>query len=138
MTISITEVRNAQSRQSDNLGMDVEINHPTYGWIPYTVDPADTDTTVDNAAILALVGADFGAYVAPTQAEIDAAKAASVRADRDNIFSTIVDPMVSNPLRWADLTSQKQAEWTAYRQLLLDIPQQDGFPHNISWPTQPE
>lgn len=24
-----------------------------------------------------------------------------------------------------------------YRQALRDIPQQDGFPHNISWPTPP-
>jgi len=61
MIITITEVRNAQSLQSDNLRMDLEINHPTHGWIPYTVDPSDTDTTVDNAAILALVGSNFGA-----------------------------------------------------------------------------
>lgn len=133
MTISITEVRNAQSRQSDNLGMDLEINHPTYGWIPYTVDPSDTDTTVDNAAILALVGTDFGAYVAPTQAELDAALATQVRAKRDSLL-VVVDVVVSNPLRWASLTSDKQNEWTVYRQALLDVPQQSGFPSTITWP----
>ena len=73
MNIVITQVRNAQSLQSDNLRMDLEIDHPDHGWIPYTVDPSDTDTTIDNAAILALVGSSFGAYVAPTQAELDAA-----------------------------------------------------------------
>jgi len=133
MTISITEVRNAQSRQSDNLGMDLEINHPTYGWIPYTVDPSDTDTTVDNAAILALVGTDFGAYVAPTQAELDAAVATQVRAKRDSLL-VVVDVVVSNPLRWASLTSDKQNEWTVYRQALLDVPQQSGFPSTVTWP----
>jgi hypothetical protein len=117
--------------------MDVEINHPTYGWIPYTVDPADTDATVDNAAILALVGDDFGAYVAPTQAELDAALAAQVRAKRDNLLVG-VDVVVSNPLRWADLSSDKQNEWTAYRLALLDVPQQSGFPNTVTWPTQPE
>lgn len=137
MSIQITEVRNAQSLQSDNLGMDVEINHPDYGWIPYTVDPSDTDTTIDNAAILALVGADFGAYVAPTQEELDAGLAAQVRAERDLLLS-VVDVIVSNPLRWASLSSDKQNEWTVYRQALLDVPQQSGFPSNISWPPQPE
>ena len=137
MTISITEVRNAQSLQSDNLGMDVEINHPDYGWIPYTVDPSDTDTTLDNAAILALVGDDFGAYVAPTQAELDAALATQVREQRNYLLNA-VDVVVSNPLRWASLSSDKQNEWTVYRQALLDVPQQSGFPNNISWPTQVE
>ena len=83
MSITITEVRNAASLQSDNLRMDVEINHPQYGWIPYTLDPADTDTTIDNDAVMALIGTDFAAYVPPTQAELDAAAAAGVRADRD-------------------------------------------------------
>ena len=133
MSITIAEVRNAQSLQSDNQRMDVEINHPTYGWIPYHLDPSDTDATVDNAAILALVGDDFGAYVAPTQAELDAALAAQVRAERDSLL-VVVDAVVSNPLRWASLSSDKQNEWSTYRQDLLDVPQQSGFPSTVTWP----
>ena len=68
MSITITEVRNAASLQSDNARMNVEINHPQHGWIPYTLDPADTDTTIDNDEVMALIGTDFAAYVAPTQA----------------------------------------------------------------------
>jgi hypothetical protein len=138
MSITITEVRNAASLQSDNLRMDVEINHPEFGWIPYTIDPSDTDTTIDNTAVMALIGTDFAPYVAPTQAELDAAAAAQVRAERDNILATEVDPIVSNPLRWADLTADKQAEWSAYRTALLDITDQSGFPADITWPTKPE
>ena len=138
MTIVITEVRNAASLQADNLRMDVEINHPKFGWIPYTLDPADTDTTINNDAIMALIGTDFAAYVAPTQAELDAAAAAEVRAERDSILAREVDPIVSNPLRWADITAEKQAEWSAYRTALLDITDQAGFPHDITWPTKPE
>jgi hypothetical protein len=137
MTITITQVRNAVSLQSDNLRMDVEINHPQHGWIPYTVDPADTDTTIDNDAVMALIGSDFAAYVAPTQAELDAATAAQVRGERDNILTTVVDPLVSNPLRWSDLTSDKQSEWSQYRTDLLSVPQQAGFPNNITWPQEP-
>ena len=136
MSIIITEVRNAASLQSDNLLMDVEINHPEHGWIPYTVDPADTDTTIDNTAVMALIGSNFAAYVAPTQAELDAALASEVRADRDGRLAE-VDAIAGNALRWADLTSAEQAEWSTYRQALLDVPQQAGFPDNVAWSTKP-
>ena len=105
MDITITEVRNAVSLQADNLRMDVEIEHPDFGWIEYTLDPDDADETIDNAALLALIGSNFAAYVAPTQAELDAEAAEIVRSERDFILSDIVDPLVSNPLRWADMTS---------------------------------
>ena len=60
-----------------------------------------------------------------------------IRARRNDILTTVVDPLVSNPLRWAELTSDKQAEWATYRTALLDVPQQAGFPADITWPTQP-
>ena len=137
MSITITQVRNAQSLQSDNSRMDVEINHPEYGWIPYTLNPIDTDTTINNGQVMALIGTDFVAYVAPTQAELDAERAEEVRSERDNILTRVVDPLVSNPLRWTELTSDKQAEWSQYRLDLLNVPQQAGFPNTITWPTKP-
>jgi len=137
MTIAITEVRNAASLQSDNLRMDVEINHPVHGWITYTVDPEDTDTTIDNDAVMALVGTAFTAYVPPTQEELDAQAAAQVRGERDQRLISEVDPIVTNPLRWADLTAAEQAEWTQYRTDLLNITDQAGFPNTVTWPTKP-
>ena len=29
------------------------------------------------------------------------------------------------------------AEWATYRQALRDVPAQEGFPHNITWPDEP-
>ena len=87
---------------------------------------------------MALIGADFAAYVAPTQAEIDAQAAAAVREKRDNLLVTEVDHIAGNALRWADLAADKQNEWTQYRTDLLNIPQQNGFPYNIVWPIKPE
>ena len=136
MSITITEVRNAASLQADNLRMDVEINHPQHGWIPYTLDPADTDTTIDNDEVMALIGTDFAAYVAPTQEELDADAAADVRADRDYRLVE-VDAIAGNALRWAALDADTQAAWAKYRQELLDVPQQKGFPNNVTWPTEP-
>ena len=74
-----------------------------------------------------------------TQAEIEAVEAlkpANIRAERDQRLLT-VDAIAGNALRWADLTSDKQAEWSQYRTDLLAVPQQAGFPTNITWPTKP-
>jgi len=136
MSITITQVRNAKSLQADNARMEVEIDHPDYGWIPYGLDPADTDTTIDNDAVMALIGTDFAAYVAPTAEELATAAAAQVRSQRDQLLLE-VDAFVGNPLRWAALSSDKQAEWATYRTALLDVPQQAGFP-DVTWPTKPE
>ena len=138
MGITITQFRNAVSIKEDNTRLDVEINHPDYGWIPYTLDMSDTDMTINNNDLLSLIGTNFAAYVAPTQEELDAETSAQVRVERNNILVTVVDPLVSNPLRWADLTPVKQTEWSTYRQELLDVPQQVGFPDTITWPTKPE
>ena len=138
MKAVITEVRNARSRTSDNNCFDVEINHPQHGWIPYSVGSGFKSSVIDNDIILGLIGTDFAAYVAPTQAELDAAAAVQVRSERDSILATVIDPLMSNQIRWADLTSDAQAEWATYRTALLNVPQQGGFPHSVTWPTGPE
>jgi hypothetical protein len=135
--MNITEVRNARSLNSENTCFDVEINHPEHGWIPYTLDPDDTDMTVDNSVLLGLIGSDYAAYVAPTQAELDAELSASLRAQRNQKLVEEVDPIVTNPLRWDELTDAKQAEWTQYRTDLLNLPAQAGFPNTVTWPTKP-
>lgn len=60
-----------------------------------------------------------------------------VRHERDDILTAVVDPIVTNPLRWNALTDAKQAEWTQYRTDLLNLPDQAGFPNSVTWPTKP-
>ena len=134
MTIDITEVRNAQSMNAENTQFDVEINHQDYGWIPYSLAPWDTDTTIDNAALLELIGSDYAPF---SQSDHDTRTATFIRDQRDLKLTSEVDPVVSNPLRWADLSSEEQTEVAAYRTALLDVPQQPGFPSTVSWPTPP-
>lgn len=116
--------------------IDCEIDHPVHGWIPYTLDPDDTDNTVDNSALLAAIGSDFAAYVAPTTAETAATLAASIRKDRDSRLLD-VDIISGNPLRWAELSDYVRGLWATYRQSLLDAPQQSGFPDTVVWPSKP-
>jgi hypothetical protein len=49
-----------------------------------------------------------------------------------------VDSLVTNPLRWQELSDHKKLEFNIYRKQLLDVPQQSGFPTNIVWPTPPQ
>ena len=51
------------------------------------------------------------------------------RADRD--------VMLQQTDFYALVDSTITAEMRAYRQALRDVPQQDGFPFNITWPTKP-
>jgi hypothetical protein len=131
------EYRNAKHIANNRI--DCEINHPTYGWIPFTCDPTDTGATIDVVALYDAMVSDkkTAAYIPPSQAELDVKQAAFVRDTRDEILRGVVDPVVSNPLRWADLSAAKQTAWTAYRRALLDVPQQSGFPNAVVWPTQP-
>ena len=136
MTVTITEARNASYIDADG-NIDCEIKHPKYGWIPYTLRDDDTDMTVDNAAVKAILGSNIAAYVPPTQEELDAEAAMQVRSRRDMILATEVDPIVSNPLRWADMTTEQQNAWSQYRTDLLNITDQSGFQHSVTWPTKP-
>ena len=57
------------------------------------------------------------------------------RARRDTLLKEVVDSV--NPMRWEALTDIQKDAWRAYRQALLDVPQQEGFPTNIVWPEAP-
>jgi hypothetical protein len=61
-----------------------------------------------------------------------------VREIRDLLLVDNVDPKVANHLRWADMSSSQQNVWSQYRTDLLNVPQQAGFPANVTWPTPPE
>ena len=59
------------------------------------------------------------------------------RSRRDNKLVKYVDPIASNALRWATLSADQQGAWTVYRQALLDVPQQETFPSEVTWPVAP-
>jgi len=59
------EYRNPQ--KTAGVAIDCEINHPVYGWIPFTADPSDTGAAFDVASLYAALAADPNTleYVAP-------------------------------------------------------------------------
>jgi hypothetical protein len=73
----------------------------------------------------------------PSKEVWDAFVSEQVRFQRQSKLVNEVDPIVTNPLRWGDLTESQQQAWKDYRRALLDITKQEGFPHDITWPTSP-
>ena len=57
-----------------------------------------------------------------------------LKSQRNQLLSTI-DRV--NPVWYNSLTTDQQAELSTYRQALLDVPQQAGFPTDIVWPAKP-
>lgn len=121
----------------DGIRIDCEIEHPEFGWIPFTCDPEDRGALFDTAELHQRMV--MSGEVAPKpQVDVDAETAAEVRFQRDQLLISIVDPVVTNPLRWGALNEEQQQSLATYRQELLDVPSQLGFPHEIEWPTPPQ
>ena len=133
MSVKITEVRNAISLNDSNTEFEVEINHPTYGWIPYHLLSDDTDTTINDDEIIKLIGTNFRKYTDEEQNDLDAGE---IRMERDTRLEDVDD--IYGTLRWEYLSSEKQNEWKQYRIDLLNVQQQSSFPSKVTWPTKPE
>ena len=67
-----------------------------------------------------------------TEEECTAVTGDVVRMKRDERLRQEVDPIVSNPLRWADITTAEQNAWSQYRTDLLNITDQASFPHYVT------
>lgn len=63
-----------------------------------------------------------------------AARARTARTERDRRLA-LCDWVTTRAL---DLAQPVPAPWAAYRQQLRDVPEQSGFPDDITWPTPPE
>lgn len=70
--------------------------------------------------------------------KLNALMAKRARHERDSILAQVIDPVVSNQLRWSSMKPEQQKAWEDYRQALLDISKQADFPLEIKWPVQPE
>lgn len=103
---------------------------------------ADAIVTVDewNAAGNVARIEDGKIALGKTQEELQTEWAARIRYERD-IRLRKCDKM--SPMRWLTMTDEQKQAWADYRQALLDIPQQPGFPWGgdidaAPWPTLPE
>jgi hypothetical protein len=108
--------------------INCEIEHPTYGWIPFTATPTDPEEygRILYEEILA------AGNIAPQVPISEEKLAAEARAERDRLLA------LSDWSQLPDVPQETKDLWAPYRQALRDIPQQPGFPTNIEWPQPPE
>jgi len=72
---------------------------------------------------------DMGDYYAtvkniePTEEELQK----QVREIRNSYLQEYVDPVVSNPLRWEDLTEEEKENYKNYRRYLLDYTENENW-----------
>ena len=72
-------------------------------------------------------------HEAAYQAKLDAEAAASVRAKRDELLAK--SDWVT--IRAKELGQDVPIAWYNYRGDLRQIPEQSGFPHDVTFPTEP-
>ena len=129
----------------DSYGYDVVLNGPSatvtapYGvsvrdgveeingqWFTkFVAGPVFTDTTDEDGNVTTAVDNE-SAY----RARIDAEVAERVRTKRNKKLADT---------DWTQLadSSADATTWATYRTALRDLPSTDGWPHNITWPTEP-
>lgn len=73
----------------------------------------------------------FNGVIYISEEELTQAKADEVRAVRNSYLEKYVDPVVCNPLRWAELTPEEQQQYADYRRYLLDITEDESFPNIV-------
>lgn len=127
------DLRNPRFIREDHSIIEVEWNHPEFGWIPYSTvknsGEPEAQAIWDQAMIQLPLPFDK-----PTKEEQEKIQAAFIREERDRLLRENVDPIVSNPLRWGDMSEADQYAYKVYRQALLDITDQPQFPTNVDWP----
>lgn len=135
-----TQVKNPKWADQSHTEILVLVNWSVVGHQDWArLIPTDPSPHIQTLLAEVLCGehGEIAQYIPPAKAELDAQAAEKVRAERNMKLATEVDPIAGNTLRWAALTAEQQQAWADYRQALLDIPQQAGFPNEVVWPVKP-
>jgi hypothetical protein len=95
----------------------------------YSVGPVFVEYT-DEDDVVRTVEEQLEQY----KAGIDAKAAEGVRSSRNSRLAEC---------DWTQLSDQpfsaaEQAAWSEYRQGLRDVPESEGFPHDVTWPESPD
>jgi len=107
--------------------IDCEIDHPQYGWIPFTASPNDCEEHGRKLYHKIKKNGNISPYIPPSKEQIELQE----RAKRNDLL------FGSNWTQLPDVPEKIKSKWAEYRQKLRNIPDQEGFPYDIIWPTSP-
>ena len=118
----------------DSYGFDPVLNGtPATVEAPYGVSTRDGVEQIDGQWFTKFIAGPVftnSAEETTYRANVDAAAAERARAERNTKLANS---------DWTQLpdSSADASAWATYRQALRDLPSTDGWPHNITWPTNP-
>ena len=139
MNFKYNDVKNCKwgDAEHTHIVCEVDFDHLDELYVSFSADPKDKYEHSKEIYKKALAG-DFGtiAEYEPPAPLTTEELSLQERLFRNQLLSE-VDKIVGNPLRWASFSEAQQTVWANYRQALLDVPQQAGFPNTINWPTKP-
>ena len=99
-------------------------------WVEAYVERDMFADYVDEDGVTVTKASQEEAYTATKDAEA----ATAARATRDSLIASC-DWMAIKAFEGGTTVS---TEWATYRQALRDVTEKTEFPHNVTWPTQPE
>lgn len=129
----MAKARNPQWADEKQSQINLLLDHPQYGEIPFTASPGDCEE-LGRLLFADAVSGKFGviaAYVPPPPDLLRQHKEIEVRSDRDRRLAA------SDWTQLPDVPLTTKSEWAAYRQALRDVTNQTGFPFDVAWPTPP-
>jgi len=121
-------------RRNQHGTVDVEIEHPEFGWIPFTASPDDPEP--HGREIYARLlreeaeGKGIAAYEPPPPPPL-AEREALARMERDRRLAA------TDWTQLEDVPVETWLIWRTYRGALRAVPEQPGFPDDITWPEPP-
>lgn len=89
-----------------------------------------------NTNLLAQIESDYSTWLKKAknlEKEIESNK---IRDYRDSLLNNC-DLQHCNPEKWTAMSDDEKLSWANYKQALIDISTQDGFPYTVNWPTIP-
>jgi hypothetical protein len=109
------------------------------GWLPSRIEEGIVDekfvgSTFTITETEVIETKQWRKFTAEEQAEIEAQKAKQVRSERNAKLTETDWTQVDD----TPLDNVAKNAWANYRQALRDLPDQAGFPFNVTWPAQPE
>jgi hypothetical protein len=112
---------------NQNGGIDCEVEHPEYGWIPFTASPDDVEESGRLLFDKIKKKGKIADYIPPSIEVFES----EVRSRRDYLLKE------TDWTQLPDVPEETKLVWAEYRQALRDITEQSGFPYDIVWPEKP-
>lgn len=123
------EIKEIRNPKYNKVGLvDCEILHPQLGWIPFSASPDDSEQHGKDVYQRVIDGE--AGEIAPYEVDLEL-ESSIVRGQRDRLL------LESDWTQLPDIPESTKILWEPYRQALRDVPQQEGFPLSVVWPTKP-